>query len=122
MSIKGSGGSYKAGLFAEQRAIKYLRAKGYHILDQRVRTRTTEMDIVATHQDYVVFIEVKYSKHADMAGYRVDHKKQMRFVEAAKHFMAENPEIMEKFPFCRFDVVLLSDHDIFHLENAFLEE
>lgn len=43
----------------EEIAAEYLRKKGFHILDRNFRIRGGELDIVATHDNTLIFIEVK---------------------------------------------------------------
>ena len=47
------------GLEGETRACRVLEARGYRILQRRYRTRFGELDIVARHDQTVVFVEVK---------------------------------------------------------------
>lgn len=110
------------GVRAEKRALDYLVTKGYQLVGQRIRTQTTEVDLIALQQDYIVFFEIKFSKKIDAAACRVDHKKKQRLIVAAEHFIQAHPEIYQKHPFIRFDVVLLSEDEIVHFENAFVEE
>lgn len=47
------------GDMGEAAAVKYLRKKGYKIIDCNYRCRFGEIDIIAKFKDYYVFIEVK---------------------------------------------------------------
>ena len=47
------------GLEGETRACLALEARGYRILQRRYRTRFGELDIIARHDQTVVFVEVK---------------------------------------------------------------
>lgn len=114
--------NYNLGLNAEKRASYELQNKGYTILGERIRTQTTEIDIIATYCEYLIFVEVKFSKRMDHAAYRITHDKKKRMIRAAEIFIDQNPDIFEKHPFLRFDVVLLCHEDIIHIENAFVEE
>lgn len=47
------------GQIGEQAAVSYLSKQGYKIIEQNVKVGYGELDIIATHQDTTVFIEVK---------------------------------------------------------------
>lgn len=47
------------GKKGEQLAVRYLKKKGYKILEKDLRLRSGEVDIVAMDGVYLVFIEVK---------------------------------------------------------------
>ena len=47
------------GLAAEARAAAYLEANGYTIIDRNWRIRGGELDIVARHAEWLVFVEVQ---------------------------------------------------------------
>ena len=47
------------GRIAEDHAGRYLRSKGYRILERNYRTPRGEIDIIAEHRDSLVFVEVK---------------------------------------------------------------
>lgn len=48
------------GQEGEDTATNYLVEKGYVILTRNFRTNFGEIDIIAQHKEYIVFIEVKY--------------------------------------------------------------
>lgn len=50
----------EAGRKAEESARTYLDMRGYKILEQNFRRPHTEIDIVATKDDVIYFVEVKY--------------------------------------------------------------
>jgi putative endonuclease len=47
---------------AEENAARYLKKKGYRIIDRNYRTRFGEIDIIARYGEYLVFVEVKSGK------------------------------------------------------------
>ncbi len=49
----------KIGARAEAAAARYLKRQGYHILERNLRTRIGEIDIVATHDEWLVVVEVR---------------------------------------------------------------
>lgn len=49
----------KVGSFGESLARKYLEGKGYKIVDSNVKTSFKEIDLIATIDGSLVFVEVK---------------------------------------------------------------
>jgi len=49
----------RIGARAEAAAARYLKRRGYRILERNLRTRIGEIDIVATHDDWLVVVEVR---------------------------------------------------------------
>ncbi len=95
------------GLEGETRACLALEARGYRILQRRYRTRFGELDIVARHDQTVVFVEVKTRRgrsFGDPAG-AVTTEKQRRLVAMATDYLARHG--LTRAP-ARFDVVAVT--------------
>lgn len=111
------------GQFSESEAERYLRRKGYRILDRNVRSARGELDLVAQVADTLVFVEVKARRTSAYGGavHAVDGRKQARLVRLAAQYLARH-RVRDR-P-CRFDVVLCTSGptappEIQHIENAF---
>lgn len=91
------------GLWGEERAARYLKWRGYRILENRYRCREGEIDLVAQRGNYLCFVEVKLRKNADMAEARefVTPAKQQKVRTAALRYLMEHPTECQP----RFDVV-----------------
>jgi ribonuclease HII len=81
-----------SGKQAEKVAAEYLEKQGYKILAKNWRTRMCEIDIVASKDKCVYFVEVKYRKSLDW-GSGLDYitsakQKQMNF--AAEMWLSQN--------------------------------
>lgn len=50
---------YEIGRFGEGKAVKYLKRKGYKILERNFFSRYGEIDIIALDKKEIVFIEIK---------------------------------------------------------------
>ena len=50
------------GILGEKLAKDFLKKRGYHIKETNYRCPEGEIDIVAKHKDYLVFIEVRAKK------------------------------------------------------------
>jgi putative endonuclease len=95
------------GLFGEQLACEELERRGYAVIDRRYRTRAGELDIVARHGEYLVFVEVKARHDASFGAPEeaVTEQKQQRMVWMATDYLSRNG--LAEVP-CRFDVVAIN--------------
>ena len=103
----------------EKKAAEYLLTEGYEILNMNYRVRAGEIDIVAKHGKYLVFVEVKYrsNSHKGMPQEAVDIRKQRQICRVALYYLKQY-----KYPTdvpVRFDVITVHDGNISHIENAF---
>ena len=108
----------------EQAAAAFLRGKGYKIIQPNYRAAGAEVDLVASTDDILCFVEVKTRKTRDFGAPEafVSRPKQLKIIRAAKIFSARKPYRGFRV---RFDVVsVLRGDDAFtcdHLEGAFEE-
>lgn len=113
------------GIWGEEQAAKYLRRKGYRIIERNFSCRFGEIDIIASRKGYLAFVEVKLRKDDSFAQARefVDQAKQRRIVTAAELWLSRHEEDMQP----RFDVIELyapqgvnsRKIEINHIEDAF---
>ena len=91
------------GLWGEEQAARYLKWRGYRIIETRYRCREGEIDLVAVRGGTLCFVEVKLRKNAALAEARefVTPAKQRKVRTAALHYLMEHPT--DRQP--RFDVV-----------------
>lgn len=106
------------GNIGEDLAVKHLKKQGYKIVERNFSCHFGEVDIIATHKGYYVFVEVKSRKSADfgLPRFAVNTRKQQTIVSCAKWWLATN-ELMGK-P-VRFDVVEIVDNAVNVIQNAF---
>ncbi len=109
-----------SGNRGERAAEQYLRKNGYRILARNFTTDTGELDLVATDDAYLVFVEVK-SRMSDDFGApseAVDFAKQRKLSMVASQYIEKN--MLFGAP-ARFDVieVRLDTGKIEHIQNAF---
>ena len=108
----------KVGEAQETRTVIELEKLGYKILQKNFRCRIGEIDIIALHKGYLVFIEVKYRKNtkAGYAAEAVTWKKQQVISRVADYYISTH---CTRFPSCRFDVAALDGETFKVYENAF---
>lgn len=111
------------GKEAEVAAEQYLRQRGYRILGRNVRMAYGELDIVAKHEDTIVFIEVKARRTQQFGGasHAVTPQKKQRLIHLAAQYLAHHE--LANCP-SRFDVMLYQydappGGHLEHVENAF---
>lgn len=113
------------GAWGEERAAKYLRGKGYTILERNFRCRSGEIDIITRRGGIIAFVEVKLRRDADFAEARefVTPAKQRRVILTAEFWLALHRTELQP----RFDVIEIhapfGERTLFpkinHLEDAF---
>jgi putative endonuclease len=97
-------GNLEFGKAAEEAAAKFLKAKGYRILERNYKNKFGEIDIIARQAGVICFLEVKARRRLDQ-GYpqeAVDAGKQRQISKVAvdylkKHHLLDRP--------ARFDVL-----------------
>ena len=115
--------SQSAGLGAagEEQAAAHLAAEGWTILARNYRSRYGEIDIVASREDEVAFVEVKAWRALSQGDleYAVGPRKQGRVTLTARRFLAENRRLADRR--MRFDVMFLGGDEagVRHIEHAF---
>ena len=113
------------GPWGEEQAARYLRLRGYSILERNFSCRTGEIDIVAKKGKFIVFVEVKARKNAEFAEARefVTYAKQQRILATAQLYLSTHDGDLQP----RFDVIEVYAPDgeysrkvrINHIKDAF---
>lgn len=103
--------SAHSGKDAELHALNYLQQQGLRLLAQNWLCKRGELDLVMLDGDTVVFVEVRYRRHAGWGGAlaSVDARKQQKLIRAAQLFLQKESR-WARHP-CRFDVVALGTHE-----------
>ncbi len=109
------------GREGEEIAVKFLKKKGYRIIEKNYRTVFGEIDIIARDKDVIVFTEVK-TRADNTFGYpfeAVNRRKREKIKKVALSFMKK---CRKEFP-ARFDVLSITVKDgkkrIEHMKDAF---
>lgn len=107
----------------EDRAAQYLQEQGLCILIRNATSPFGEIDLIATDQHTLVFVEVRYRHHAyfDGAAASVNRSKQQRIRLSASFLLSHlcQQHFGGKLPPCRFDVVAFTDAELLWIPDAF---
>lgn len=92
------------GKYGEEKAIEYIKKKGYAIIEKNFSCKQGEIDIIATNKEYLIFIEVKTRTNLEYGSpsESVNSIKQKHMYQSAKYYLYLHG--LEKC-FIRFDVV-----------------
>lgn len=111
------------GRMGENAGARYLKARGYTILDRNWRCATGEVDIVAKDENYLVFVEVKTRRSHELGlpAEAVTPERKKRYESIASHYLQSSTQ---GFMPVRFDVLSIeATHDnrahIRHYIDAF---
>tara|TARA_A200000113_G_C8575513_1_gene260821 strand:+ start:18 stop:368 length:351 start_codon:yes stop_codon:yes gene_type:complete len=109
------------GRLGENIAKDFLKQKGFIIIALNWRHLHYEIDIVARHQNILVFVEVK-TRSTFKYGFpdeSIDHKKENRLREAAEIYI-EQKDLHNEI---RFDIVSIVKNNfeekVYHITDAF---
>lgn len=116
----------QTGVWGEGLAAAYLRDKGYVILERDWRSGHRDIDIIAQHNDFIVFVEVKTRKSRQFADpvTAVNYQKQRNLLKAINNYL-QYKRINSPY---RFDVITIvgkpgtSNPEIEHIEDFHLSQ
>ena len=110
------------GAWGEQLARNYLRANGYTVMEKNLHIQHKEIDIIATKDDRIIFVEVKTRTTDFMDPLEAVDARKIRFIcRAADQFMRAHDTPHEP----QFDIIVIvgtptTTHTLTHYEDAFL--
>ncbi|QGY39929.1 YraN family protein [Pseudodesulfovibrio cashew] len=114
--------SRRRGEQGEEAAARFLKTRGFRVLERNWRYRQWELDLICRDRDTLVFVEVK-TRAATTMGSPADglgRRKRERLVKAASRYLSTKN--LWDMP-CRFDFVAVVDREgsleVEHVENAF---
>ena len=105
------------GKKGERIAQRYLRLRGYIILEKNYKNPFGEVDIIAKKRDVIAFIEVK-TRLSDSFGApseAVGYDRRQRYINACKYYFTGR----EINCTVRFDIIEVFKGTINHIENAY---
>lgn len=95
------------GKYCEDRAVLFLKKKGYRILERNYRSLFGELDVIARDGNTLVFIEVK-SLTSSLFGppyLKLTKKKRANIIKSALSYLKRKSLLEAK---CRIDVISIS--------------
>ena len=115
------------GNIGEKMAQKYLRSKGYSIIETNFLTPFGEIDIIASKEHYLVFFEVKTRTSSRFGSplYGITRAKQKNILKNALYYLCRKRS--HDTP-CRIDIISIdlncshSLRRLEHIKNAFEPE
>ena len=112
------------GDYGEEKASQYLIQKGYTILARNWRTKTGEIDIIASKDEVIVFAEVKTLPNGtpELLQTELNRGKLQRIVKTSKRFLLKHRQYSNSY--VRYDVIVIDMPgfpEVYHIENAFTE-
>ena len=113
-----SGSKYAIGKNGEDKIACYLKKRGWTVLERNFRYQKKEVDIIASKDNIISFVEVK-ARNSDQFGKgfeAVDNKKQRHILSVARYYI-DNNKLHDKN--IRFDVASIDRDVIRYIENAF---
>ncbi len=108
------------GKTGEDLAANYLKKLGYEIIFRNFKTEVGEIDIIASGEGYLIFVEVKSRKNTDLG-----YPSEAVGVFKVKKISQVASQYINKYNLfdidVRFDVieVFFDDKEINHIKNAF---
>lgn len=107
----------KLGASGENAACRYLKKRGYKIIERNFKNPFGEIDIIAAKDGVTAFIEVK-TRLTDTFGApceAVGEERKRRYISGAKYYFAGRRIDCT----VRFDIIEVYRGEIEHIENAF---
>lgn len=109
------------GALGEDEACRFLRKKGFKILDRNYRAGSCEIDVVARDGKLILFVEVKTRSSRDFASpwENVGYRKQKNLKSAAKIYIQDHSS--SGFTY-RFDVISIVMDDALKAEIEWIQQ
>lgn len=114
----------EVGSKGEKLATKFLKRKGYKIIQRNYSCKLGEIDIIAERDKTIIFVEVKarQTQEFGVPQYAITSTKKNQISKVALWYLKEKKQIERS---CRFDVIAIMftpesrKPEIEHIENAF---
>lgn len=114
--------STEIGRLGEKAVSEYLSDRGYRIICRNYRIRGGEIDIIASKDDFIAFVEVKTRRPDALEnGFdAVNQKKRNFIIRTAIDYIYKNPsELQPRFDIASVTVLNSKILDINYIKNAY---
>ncbi|EKE06410.1 MAG: hypothetical protein ACD_19C00014G0024 [uncultured bacterium] len=109
------------GKDGEEMAVKFLKEKGYTIIDQNNSTKFGELDLIVTKNNILIFVEVKFKQTEDYGTPEemIGKNKLNQVRRTAEMYLVINPDIAKQFDRYQIDAICIVEETgrISHYEN-----
>jgi putative endonuclease len=109
---------YSTGKNGEEKIVSFLKKRGWTILERNFRYQKKEVDIIASKDDIIIFVEVK-ARNSEQFGHgfeAVDDHKKRHILIVARYYIEKNK--LQDINI-RFDVASIDRGVVRYIENAF---
>lgn len=108
--------SREKGNLAEDKAIDFLLQNGFYIVDRNFYSRFGEIDIIATKDEVLHFVEVKSGLDYELAVQNITPKKISKLIRTGDVYIKKNSLHVDFV----YDAVIVTPKDVEIVENITL--
>jgi putative endonuclease len=101
------------GNLAEERACRFLDENGFMIVERNFYSRFGEIDIIATKDEVLHFVEVKSGLDFETAIQNITPKKLSRLIRTGNVYMKKNSLNVNYM----YDALVVTPHDVELVQN-----
>ena len=96
--------SVRTGRIFERKACHFLQRQGLVLIAENFRCPGGEIDLIMRDGDCLVFVEVRYRRHADFGdgAESIDWRKQQRLINCGERYLQQRTDQTQAV---RFDVI-----------------
>jgi len=112
------------GRKAETQVARWLKRRGWKILDTRFKVAEGEVDLIARRKSLIIFVEVKQRERLSKTEDILTQKNMDRVMAAAEIWVSQNFELLGPDFEIRFDLAIIEGRvtalsKVKYIENAF---
>ena len=101
------------GNVAEEKACSFLYDNGFTIIEQNFYSRFGEIDIIATKENVLHFVEVKSSDDYEKAIQNITKSKISKLLKTGDVYIKKNAYEGDY----EYDALIVTPEEIYHIEN-----
>lgn len=111
--------AYTKGVQSEERAVRYLKGRGFSVVARRYKTLRGEIDLIVQEMNTLHVVEVKARPTLSKAREAIALRQRRRIVEATEIFLQEALPVYENL---QFDALFVTENQVCFLEDAWRAE